>query len=134
MSRPEQVFHLKPEGEKMHGFAAGVRAGNTLYLSGELSIDDQFQVVGENDMAVQVKQVYEALAKVLEAHGLGFANVVKENMFVTDMEAFMDPAVGEVRKSYYADCAPPAATLVQIVRLAIPGTMIEIEAIAVFDD
>ncbi len=134
MAKPEHVFHMHPEAEKMYGFAATVRAGNTLYLSGIISMDDQFQILHEGDMAGQIRAIYEIMKETLAHHGLTMANVVRETNFVTDMDAFMAPEANETRLGYYKDCAPPSATLVQVVRLAIPGALLECEAIAVFDD
>ncbi len=133
MSKPDQVFHLRPEGEKMYGFAAGVKVGNMLYLSGAIAMDDQFQTVAPGDMVGQLRAVYADIEKVLAVHGASFANVVKETSYVTDMDAFLAPEANAVRVAHYRDCAPPAATVVQVARLAFPDNLVEIEAVAVLE-
>lgn len=128
MARLDQVFHLRAEGEKAFGYAAAVRVGSLLFISGALSVDEGFAVVAPGDMQAQIGNVYRDLEAALRAHGAGFRNVVKETIFVTDMPAFL--AANEHRTRLYEGFGPPATTAVQVVGLAFPGLMIEIEAIA----
>jgi enamine deaminase RidA (YjgF/YER057c/UK114 family) len=74
-----------------------------------------------------VRSVYERLRRILEANGLSFANVVKENVFATDLDAFNRNK--EIRKEFYGS-ALPAATWVQVQRLYIPSLVVEIELTA----
>lgn len=113
-------FHLNEQMEKEVGYSQAIRAGDTLYISG---------AVGRGEMNVAITQAYDALAKTLAAHGLGFADVVKETVFATNLDSFI--ANKDVRKRYYG-MQYPAATWVQVERLYVPEFVVEVELIAVF--
>ncbi len=99
----------------------------TIYIAGQIAFDKDGNVVGAGDMKAQAEQVFRNLEAALSAAGAKFADVVKMNTYVTDMEKA--PAVREVRARYFGE-ATPASTLVQVVRLARPELMLEIEVIA----
>lgn len=111
-------------------YTHGWRVGNTVYVAGQLALDKDGQLVGPNDIEVQSRRVFENMRRVLETAGAGLADVVKITVFVTDIR-YREP-YGKVRQEFFrAD--PPASTLVQVAGLAIPGAVIEIEAVAVTD-
>jgi enamine deaminase RidA (YjgF/YER057c/UK114 family) len=85
-------------------------------------------MVGKGDFAAQTRQVMENLKAALAAAGATFDNVVKVNTYVTDMSQIQ--TLRTIRASYFGT-NPPASTLVQVVALALPDLMIEIEVIAV---
>jgi 2-iminobutanoate/2-iminopropanoate deaminase len=99
----------------------------TVYIAGQIAFDKDGTVVGPGDMKAQAEQVFKNLEAALTAAGAKFSDVVKMNTYVTDMEKA--PAVREVRARYIGETAP-ASTLVQVVRLARPELMLEIEVIA----
>src|SRR5438067_548457 len=101
--------------------------GKTIYISGQIALDKDGNLVGAGNMKAQAEQVFKNLESALAAAGAKFSDVVKMNTFITDME--QAPAVREVRARYFADTAP-ASTLVQVVHLARPELMLEIEVIA----
>ena len=100
----------------------------TVYISGQIAYDKDGKVVGAGDMKGQAEQVFKNLQAALDAAGAKFSDVVKMNTYVTDMDKA--PAVREVRARYFGDTTP-ASTLVQVVHLARPELMLEIEVIAV---
>jgi 2-iminobutanoate/2-iminopropanoate deaminase len=100
------------------GYAQAVLSNGVLYISG---------TVGAGDMASAVKQVYAGLERTLKHYGLSFQNVVKENLYTTDIEAVK--ANNAVRKEYYKGDFP-AATWVQISRLYMPNATLEVALIA----
>jgi reactive intermediate/imine deaminase len=111
-------------------YTHGWRVGNTVYVAGQLALDKEGKLVGPNDIAAQSRRVFENMRRILETAGSRLGDVVKITVFVTDIR-FREP-YGEVRKEFFpAD--PPASTLVQVACLAIPGALIEIEAVAVID-
>lgn len=132
MTTGRETFHLRPEGEKAFGYAQAVRSGSLLHIAGVLAVDDAFATIGAGDMAAQIRAVYATLRQVLAQFGAGFGEVVKETIFVTDMDAFL-AANGE-RVSVYAGLDLPAVTAVEVRRLAFPDNMIEVEAIAALHD
>ena len=104
-----------------------VKVGKLLFIAGQVAFDSAGNLVGENDMKAQVRQVLENLKTALASQKADFSHVAKINIFTTDVEAFL--AAAEVRAEYFKG-HPPASTLVQIEKLARPGLMVEIEAIA----
>ena len=78
-------------------------------------------------MPAAVRSVYDRLKQTLEANGLTFRDVVKENVYTTDLDAFK--ASKEIRKTFYADSLP-AATWVQVQRLYLPSLVLEVELTA----
>src|SRR5438552_18781213 len=98
-----------------------------VYISGQVALDKDGKAVGEADMKAQAEQVFKNLEAALTAAGAKFSDIVKMNTYVTDMDKA--PAVREVRTRYFGDTTP-ASTLVQVVKLARPELMLEIEIIA----
>ena len=114
------------------GYAHAIQIDNTLYISGQIPLDQEMKVVGKNDIAAQTEWVYENLKKVIEDAGGTMTNIVMMNIYCTDIEAF-DKETRHLRKKYFGDYYP-AVTAVEVKRLYRPDFMIEIEAVAVLDD
>ena len=124
----QSIERMNPDGlNKPATYSHVVKVGNLLFISGQVAFDSAGNLVGENDMKAQVRQVLENLKTALASQKADFSNVVKINTFTTDVEAFLGAA--EVRAEYFKG-PPPASTLVQISKLARPGLLVEIEAIA----
>jgi enamine deaminase RidA (YjgF/YER057c/UK114 family) len=118
-SRPQRAcFHRSEAVEAEIGYCQAVRSGNRLYISG---------TVGQGEMPVAVRSAYETLKKTLEANGLTFHDVVKENVYTTDLDAFKNSK--DIRKAFYGDSLP-AATWVQVQRLFLPSFVVEVELVA----
>ena len=99
-----------------------------LYLSGQVALDANGELVAPGDMRRQTEQVFENLRALLEASGASFENVVKITTFLTTLEDLA--AMREVR-SRYLPAEPPASTAVQVGALVLPDAVIEIDAVAV---
>lgn len=127
MARAEQVFHLR-DAEKDLGFAQAVRSGDFLFISGTCSVGANNQVVAPGDMHGQLEQIYRIIRKTLDAHGATFADVVKESIFVDDIQAFRDAL--PARAAFYDGAAPPAATWIEVSGFMRPDFVIEIEVTA----
>lgn len=130
MATAEQVIHFNEPVEKQFGFAAMVKTGAFIHLSGVLSLDEQLNVVAPGDMAAQIERVYDILEATLSLVRADLSNVVNETIFVTDMQALA--AAAATRTKRYAKCAPPASTAVQVGALFLPGCLIELQAVAQF--
>ena len=100
------------------GYAQAVKVDNVIYISGTVARD----VNPEG-----IKRVYDALEKILKSYGATFQNVVKENLFTTDIEAMKK--YNDTRKAYYTGDFP-TATWVQISRLFMHDARLEVELIA----
>jgi reactive intermediate/imine deaminase len=112
-------------------YTLGWRVGNTIYVAGQLPYDKDGTLVGLGDIRAQTRRVLENVRTIVTAGGGTMDDVVKLTVFVTDVR-FREP-YAEVRSEFFGP-NPPASTLVQIANLAIPGALIEIEAIAVVEN
>lgn len=111
-------------------FSAGVEApaGRTVYVSGQVAMDADGDVVGEGDAGAQTEKVLENVATVLEEAGGGLDHVVKVTVFITDM-AFYDE-IHEVRRRHFGE-PYPASSMVEVSALIDPRLLVEVEAVAV---
>lgn len=114
--------------EPISHYSDAVRAGNTIYVSGQASLDARGKLVGPGDVVAQARQTLENMKAVLKAAGATLDDVVKVTVYLADRDD--RPKVNEVRKEYFK-ANRPASTLIEISRFAIEGMLIEIEAIAV---
>ena len=120
----------KPQG--MYNHAISVSSGKLLFVSGQVSIDENGQLVGLNDFSAQLEQVYQNLGHILESANTGFDNVVKFTSYMTrseDMNAYYEKR-SEIYAGIYPNGRYPTNTLVVIDRLAREEWLVEIEAIA----
>lgn len=127
-SRTIRRFHLSPEAENGFAYAQATCIDGLVYIAGTLSVDERFAPVGAGDMESQLRCIYERIGRTLAAHDSGFAHVLKETVFVTDMDALLQ--ANGVRARTYGSQAP-ACTVVEVRRLAFPECMAEIELVAV---
>jgi len=103
----------------------------TLFIAGQVGTDLERKVVGApGDFEAQCKQAFENLKAALESAGANFADVVKINMYFTDIVAQL-PQAAKIRDTYVNTQAPPASTAVEVRKLARDTLLFEIDAIAV---
>jgi enamine deaminase RidA (YjgF/YER057c/UK114 family) len=112
-----------------YSHVAEVRGGRTLYISGQLALDKDGNLVGRGDFPAQVKQVFENLKARLEEAGASFKDMVKLNFYITDASDIQ--ALRDIRNNYINTENPPASTLVVVKQLVREEYLIEVEAIAV---
>jgi 2-iminobutanoate/2-iminopropanoate deaminase len=110
-------------------YSQAVRAGQLLFVSGQVPLDPATGQMVEGDIAVQTRRVFDNLAAVLKAGGRSFADVVRTTVFLADMNDFA--AVNEVYGTYFTEPYPARAT-VQVARLP-KDARVEIDVIASFD-
>ncbi|MHB1133455.1 MAG: RidA family protein [Chloroflexota bacterium] len=111
-------------------FSPATRAGNLLFISGQVALDAEGRLVGRGDIAAQTRQVLENVKALVEAAGGTMDDVVKTTTFIINMGELSQTLA--VRREFFQ--APyPASTAVQISQLVDPEWLIEIEAIAVLD-
>lgn len=108
----------KEKQDTSAGYAQVVKAGNVLYISGAVARD----ITPEG-----ITQVYRSLERSLKSFGASFQNVVKENLYTTDIEAMKK--YNDARKVFYKGDYP-AATWVQISRLFSENAKLEVELVA----
>lgn len=107
-------------------YSQAVRAGEFLFLSGQVGINPATGKIDAADVGGQVRQVLENLTAVLEAAGLTIDHVVKTTIFLASMDDFA--VVNEIYATYFSH-NPPARATVEVSRLPA-GALVEIEAIA----
>jgi len=107
-------------------YSQAVIAGDLVYTSGQIALDPNTQQMIQGDIRAQTERVMENLAAVLAAAKVGFENVVKANIFVTDLGDFA--TVNEVYAKRFPS-APPARSTGQVAALP-KGAKVEIELIA----
>jgi enamine deaminase RidA (YjgF/YER057c/UK114 family) len=128
--------------EDRYGYAQAVKVDDTIYISGQLSHDDQGNMIGaaplddsgkirdHSNMEIQMRQTYANAKKILSEFGATLDNVVEEVLYVTDMDMAMNVA-GLVRKEAYGSTKPEVASTILVTpRLALPTQLIEIKFIA----
>jgi enamine deaminase RidA (YjgF/YER057c/UK114 family) len=103
-------------------------AGSTVYLAGQGPISADGELVGEGDFEVQVRQTLANVRTVLEHAGASLDSVVKLTVYLTDIGQLRE--YGRIRAEAMPG-PPPAGTAVQVGALAVPGMMIEVDAVAV---
>src|SRR5471030_2792584 len=119
-----------PDAPKAIGpYSQAVRAGQLLFLSGQVPLDPATGLIVEGDIAAQTRRVFENLGAVLKAGGRSFADVVRTTVFLADMNDFA--AVNEVCGQYFSEPYPARAT-VQVTRLP-KDARVEIDAIATYE-
>lgn len=129
-----KIDRLRPDGLQINPayshvvVASGAR---TIYISGQVALDESGALVGAGDLGAQTTQVMRNLGRALAAAGATFADVVKITTFVVGYTPEMRPVISAARSPYFPEGKPPASTLVGVQALAAPGWLIEIEAIAV---
>jgi reactive intermediate/imine deaminase len=107
------------------------QAGTIVYISGQVPLDTNGELVGEGDFAAQTRQVFENLTHALEAAGATWSDVVKLDYFLRDVAQLA--AVRAIRDEYVDTEHPPASTLVEVSGLFRPDVLVEIQATAIRD-
>jgi 2-iminobutanoate/2-iminopropanoate deaminase len=107
-------------------YSQGVKAGNLYFFSGQIPLDPETGEMVGNGIAEQTERVMENIAGLLDATGLGFADVVKSTIFLTDLANFS--TVNDIYGRRFP-AAPPARSTVEVKGLP-RGAAVEIEIIA----
>lgn len=123
-----QLISSNSPYEPKVGFSRAVKAGNTIYVSGTVAWGEDGKLMSAGDMYAQAKQAIRNIERALAQADAGLRDVVRTRIFVTDIGRLDEvarahgEAFGEIR---------PAATMVEVSRLADPDMLVEIEAVAV---
>jgi enamine deaminase RidA (YjgF/YER057c/UK114 family) len=114
-----------------YSHVAKVNKGTLIYLAGQVSSDPSGALVGEGNFEAQAERVFANVKLAVEA---AMADIVKLNTYlVADVDPAEIPKMRAVRDRYVNVKKPPASTLVVVSRLARPGWLIEVEAVAAID-
>lgn len=114
--------------EEIIGFSRAVRAGDTVYVSGTVAWGEDGKLVGEGDVYVQARQALRNIERALIEAGASLSDVVRTRIYLTDIDSWEEAARAHA-EAFAA--VKPAATMVEVSRLAEAAMLVEIEAVAV---
>ena len=122
-------------GPFKHFIADGVRMGDTIHLSGSVSVDEKGQTLHPGNVVKQAQRAYANIAAVLEQFGATMDQIMYETIYLTDMSAVMGSedkmgAFFTARAAAYGGNPQVAQSLIGVSELAAPGLMIEIKVVA----
>ena len=126
---PHEIVNI----ESVHptrGYSHAARAGNLLFVAGQVAKDRDDELVGRGDIEAQARQIYRNLQAVMEEAGGSLADIVKMTTYLT--HAGYVEAYRAVRNEFFQEPMPPN-TLVICESLASPDFLMEVEAIAVLE-
>ena len=110
------------------GYSHVAKAGDTVYIAGQIALDADGNLVGRDDVEAQTHQAYANLQAILEELGAHLTDIVKMTTYLTDRNQL--DAFRRVRNRFFSEPFPPN-TLLFVSGLAHPDYLVEIEAIAV---
>ena len=122
--RPEQGPHPLP-----WPYSHGIKVGNTLFIAGQVALDEGLRLVGPGDAEAQARQTWKNIQTVVEAAGGKITDVVRVTTFVVDLDDL--EAIHSVRREFFPEGDYPTATVVQAAKLGLPGLLLETEAFAI---
>ncbi|MCB5161738.1 RidA family protein [Marinomonas algarum] len=126
----KQVIHTENAPAAIGPYSQAVRAGNTVYVSGQIPLVPETMEVISEDIVDQTKQVFKNLQAVCAAAGGSLEDIVKFNIFMTDLGNFA--TVNEVMTQFVKQPYPARAAMG--VRALPKGVQVEIEGIMVLED
>ena len=125
---PNRAFiHTDSAPAAIGTYSQAVKVNNTVYLSGQIPLDPQTMELASNEISGQVSQVFRNLAAVCAASGGDLSNIVKLNIFLTDLSHF--PIVNEIMGQYFNEPYPARAAIG--VRALPKGSQVEMDGILV---
>jgi len=124
-----EIIHTDRAPKAIGTYSQAVRAGNTVYLSGQIPLDPTTMELVTGDIEKEIRQVFENLKAVSEAAGASLAKAVKVNVFLTDLAHFAK--VNEIMAQYISQ-PYPARAAVGVAQLP-RGARVEIEAVLYLD-
>lgn len=123
---PKKVVSTQRAPEAVGPYAQAVRAGNLVFISGQIGIDPDTGRLRGGGFEEEARQVLANLGAILTAGGLGAPDILKTTVFLTSLEDF--PALNELYGDWVG-AEPPARSTVQVAALPL-GAQVEIEAVA----
>jgi enamine deaminase RidA (YjgF/YER057c/UK114 family) len=128
---PKSFHNPAPFDGANRPYAMAVRAGQLVFLSGQLGVefvDGVRRVVAPGDAEAQVDRIFGNMRAVLQGIVADLSDICWLQIFVTDMDDRLK--MDAVRRRWFGDSLP-AATMVEVSKLALPGAVVEVNAIAV---
>ncbi len=123
----ERAFSGAPWESKV-GYCRAVKAGNHIYVSGTVAVDDDGRPFAPGDARQQARRCFQIIEKALKSLGADLSCIVRVRMFVTDISRSAE--FGEAHREFFG-AHPPANSMIEIRSLIDPAFLIEVEADAV---
>jgi 2-iminobutanoate/2-iminopropanoate deaminase len=123
------IEHISPPGvaAPRGPYSPAVRAGDSIYVSGQVPVDPATNQPVLGDIRQETRQVLNNIARILEGCGSSRSDVVKVQVYLTDVKDFA--AMNEVYTEFFGE-AKPARTTIGVAALPLPKAKVEIDAIA----
>lgn len=102
-------IHSNQAPEAIGTYSQAIKCGTTIYLSGQIPLDPETMQLCSDDIKLQITQVLENLSAVCEAAGGSLTNIVKLNVYLTDLNHF--PLINEAMSRYFIDPYPARAAI-----------------------
>jgi enamine deaminase RidA (YjgF/YER057c/UK114 family) len=131
----KEFHNPEPFRSEHRPYAMAVKAGRLVFLAGQLGVefvDGKRTVVAPGNAERQIEQIFVNMRSVLEGLGAGLGDVCWIQIFVTNIDDRL--GMDAVRRRYFGETELPAATMVEVSRLALPGAVVEVNAIAVIEE
>lgn len=125
---PNQLFD-----SRQYGFSQIVisNPGKHVFISGQVAWDNQLNIIGPNDLAMQTQKSIDNLKVAIEAAGGALEDIVMLRIYKVNYQREDGPIINKILKDNFGTQNPPASTWISVEGLANEGFMIEIEAQAV---
>ena len=133
MSIEKEVFGFGHAWESEYGYAQAVRAGDKLYISGQVGHDERGSFEGFETTHEQMQAAYANTARILARFGSGMEDLVEEIIFATDMDEAFSARKALGSRVFGGRSMAIASTIVQVQRLAFPNLKVEIRSVAKLD-
>ncbi len=105
----KQVIHTSDAPKAIGTYSQAIKSGNVVYLSGQIPLDPKTMEMVSEDIKAQITQVFENLSAVAKAAGGSLKDIVKLNIFLTDLTHF--PLVNEIMANYFEEPYPARAAI-----------------------
>lgn len=103
------IIHTDSAPAAIGTYVQAVKVNNTVYLSGQIPLDPQTMTLVDGDISAQINQVFKNLSAVCEASSGDLSNIVKLNIFLTDLSHF--PLVNEIMGQHFQEPYPARAAI-----------------------
>lgn len=126
----KQVIQTNKAPEAIGTYSQAIKSGSTVYLSGQIPLDPATMELVNTDINAEINQVFKNLSAVAEAAGGSLTDIVKLNIYLTDLSCF--PLVNEIMSTYFSTPYPARAA---IGIAALPkGANVEMDAVMELED
>jgi len=105
----KEMIHTPLAPQVIGTYSQAIKVNNTVYVSGQIPLDPANMTLVDGDIAIQIRRVFDNLKAVAEAAGGDFFDIVKLNVYLTDLSHF--PIVNEIMSEYFTEPFPARAVV-----------------------